>query len=603
MNSRKHKLTVAGPRSSLCCGKNRQATHGACHSLIVDQREVVRLWMKNRRPTRESAIGVDLAKNWNSQWSVSGGSFNPEDSNYIGVGPFSEPETRSVSRYIETIGPNLAGLLSFRAFGQRLLIPFAHSSEPMYNYNDMITIGRRAMGSLAVKYNTQYLVGTSRDVHDGSTGTIADWTKHRFNPPVVATYQLRDTIWGYTLPVNQNVKPISKGVKFCANKTVDETVLYLAEYVSVLSSPQDKNQLESFLNKTDIKFVITIPNIQELIDREKVATYTRSDLRSMTWNTYYKMEDINAWLDDLVSRYPSIVTPIVGGTTIEGREIKGIKISHGSGRKAVFVEGGIHAREWISIATVCYITNELLTNNDAETRAAAVDFDWYIFPVTNPDGYIFSHEVNRMWRKNRRPIGNQFGVDLNRNWNNNWLVAGSSSNPAADNYAGIGPFSEPESRTLSTYMRGIGDKIDLYLSFHSFGHLLLLPFGNTTQPIANYHDAMNIGRRAMGALSVRYGTKYVTGNIAEAIYLATGGSIDWVKEHLNVPLVYCYELRDNGTHGFLLPAEQILPNSQEVMDSVIDLIHQAKRFGYMSGAPDLKASFLIVVALISSLIF
>lgn len=28
---------------------------------------------------------------------------------------------------------------------------------------------------------------------------------------------------------------------------------------------------------------------------------------------------------------------------------------------------------------------------------------------------------------------------------------------------------------------------------------------------------MKIGRRAMGALSVRYGTTYVTGNIAEAI--------------------------------------------------------------------------------------
>lgn len=26
-----------------------------------------------------------------------------------------------------------------------------------------------------------------------------------------------------------------------------------------------------------------------------------------------------------------------------------------------------------------------------------------------------------MWRKNRRPVGNNFGIDLNRNWNNNWL--------------------------------------------------------------------------------------------------------------------------------------------------------------------------------------
>ncbi|CAG5004958.1 unnamed protein product [Parnassius apollo] len=163
----------------------------------------VRLWMKNRRPTSGTTFGVDLAKNWNSQWGVSGGSYNPADSNYIGLGPFSEPETRSVSRYIETIGSNLAGLLSFRAFGQRLLIPFAHSSDPLYNYQDMVTIGRRAMGSLAVKYDTQYLVGTSKNVHDGSTGSIADWAKHRFNPPIVATYQLRDRTWGYTLPVNQ----------------------------------------------------------------------------------------------------------------------------------------------------------------------------------------------------------------------------------------------------------------------------------------------------------------------------------------------------------------------------------------------------------------
>ncbi|KPJ17079.1 Zinc carboxypeptidase A 1 [Papilio machaon] len=139
----------------------------------------VRLWMKNRRPTSGSAIGVDLAKNWNSQWAVSGGSFNPSDSNYVGLGPFSEPETRYVSRYIDTIGTNLAGLLSFRAFGQRLLIPFAHTTDPMYNYRDMLLIP------------------------DGSTGTIADWVKHRFNPPVVATYQLRDRSQGYTLPVNQ----------------------------------------------------------------------------------------------------------------------------------------------------------------------------------------------------------------------------------------------------------------------------------------------------------------------------------------------------------------------------------------------------------------
>ncbi|CAG9789471.1 unnamed protein product [Diatraea saccharalis] len=355
-----------------------------------------------------------------------------------------------------------------------------------------------------------------------------------------------------------------------------------AEHVLILSGPNEKEILENYLKKYDIKSEITINNVQEHLDKEVVDVYKRGEQRSMAWNSYYTLDGIYAWLDNLIAYYPNVVTEIVGGISYESRPIRGIKISHGPGRRAIFLEGGIHSREWISPATVNFITNELLSSDDEETKSAARDYDWYIFPVTNPDGYVWSHEQFRMWRKNRRPIGSTFGVDLNRNWNNNWLRFGSSTNPSSDNYAGPGPFSEPESRTLSSYIKSIGDKIDLYLSFHSFGQLLLIPFGNSTQPAANYHDAVNIGRRAMGALSVRYGTPYTTGNIAEAIYLATGGSIDWVKEFVQVPLVYCYELRDRTQYGFLLPPDQILPTSEETMDSILELIHQAKRFGYMN---------------------
>ncbi|XP_075982739.1 zinc carboxypeptidase-like [Anticarsia gemmatalis] len=172
------------------------------HQFTLDS---VRLWLKNRRRISSTAIGVDLTKNWNSHWGVSGGSFVASANNYIGLGPFSEPETRAVSEYIvDNIGRRLTGYLNFRSFGQRIVIPFAHTDSPMYNYNEMVTIARRAMGSLAVRYNTQYLVGNSRSVHDGATGAVIDWVKHRFNPPIAATYLLRDTgAWGYTLPVVQ----------------------------------------------------------------------------------------------------------------------------------------------------------------------------------------------------------------------------------------------------------------------------------------------------------------------------------------------------------------------------------------------------------------
>lgn len=112
----------------------------------------------------------------------------------------------------------------------------------------------------------------------------------------------------------------------------------------------------------------------------------------MEWDAYYTLDDIYTWLDDLATTYPSIVTVIIGGSSYEGRQIKGIKISHGSGRRSIFVEGGIHSREWISPSTVNFIASELLTSDDDEIQAAARDYDWYIFPVTNPDGYIWSHE-------------------------------------------------------------------------------------------------------------------------------------------------------------------------------------------------------------------
>lgn len=112
----------------------------------------------------------------------------------------------------------------------------------------------------------------------------------------------------------------------------------------------------------------------------------------MQWDAYYTFEEIYAWLDDLVAAYPDIVTMINIGKSYEGRNIKGIKISHGPGKRNIFLEGGIHSREWITHATVNFITNELLTSDDEETKAAARDFDWYIFPVTNPDGYVWTHE-------------------------------------------------------------------------------------------------------------------------------------------------------------------------------------------------------------------
>ena len=51
---------------------------------------------------------------------------------------------------------------------------------------------------------------------------------------------------------------------------------------------------------------------------------------------------------------------------------------------------GIHAREWISPATVTYVMNELITN--PQHGRLLNMFDFFILPVTNPDGWVICRQ-------------------------------------------------------------------------------------------------------------------------------------------------------------------------------------------------------------------
>lgn len=96
----------------------------------------------------------------------------------------------------------------------------------------------------------------------------------------------------------------------------------------------------------------------------------------------------------------------------------------------------------------------------------------------------------------------------------------------------------------------------------------------------NHDDMIIIGEKAVSALTARHGTEYRLGNIAETIYVASGSSIDWVRAVADTPLAYCYEFRDLGENGFLLPADQIIPNGEETVDSIVALLAGGHELGY-----------------------
>lgn len=128
------------------------------------------------------------------------------------------------------------------------------------------------------------------------------------------------------------------------------------------------------------------------IDQEKQGSYTSRNLRSLRWDTYYSLNHINNWLDDIIASHSNVASLIIGGQSYEGRQIRGVKISHGSGKRAIFIESGIHAREWITVATTNYIIDQLLRSSNEDIQAIVREYDWYIFPVTNPDGYVWSFD-------------------------------------------------------------------------------------------------------------------------------------------------------------------------------------------------------------------
>lgn len=104
-------------------------------------------------------------------------------------------------------------------------------------------------------------------------------------------------------------------------------------------------------------------------------------------------------------------------------------------------------------------------------------------------------------------------------------MGGSSNQPCSDTFHGTAAFSEVETRTLSNYYKTL-NKMSTYISFHSYGQMLLVPFGHTTDHLGNYNDLISIGSKALAKLRERFGTAYTLGNIAETIckFIAFSGS-------------------------------------------------------------------------------
>jgi len=234
--------------------------------------------------------------------------------------------------------------------------------------------------------------------------------------------------------------------------------------------------------------------------------------------------------------------------------------------KRVWINGGQHAREWVGPSTVLYILEKLLTENtkDAVTTEILTKSQFVIVPLVNPDGYEYAWTNDRLWRKNRRNNGaNSFGVDLNRNWDIQWGGGGSSGDRNSDTYRGTAPFSEPESKVVSDYLKSnnLQKNIIAAIDFHSYSQLILRPYGYTNTNCPDEVRLKSLGATMATEIQKKYGLAYSNIKSIE-LYVTTGTAGDWFYAIGIVPS-YTFELRDTGTYGFRLPTNQIIPTGEE----------------------------------------
>ncbi|XP_021955309.1 zinc carboxypeptidase [Folsomia candida] len=363
------------------------------------------------------------------------------------------------------------------------------------------------------------------------------------------------------------------GVKFWKG------VKSVGQPVDVMVPPHvQMDLLPAMTRRENMGVSVFVEDVQKLIDQEALTILKEG--RALDWTSYGTLADIYEFLDAQAAAHSDIAEVISIGTSFEGRDLKVLSISKsGNTKPAIWYDATIHAREWISGATCTYIVNELLNSADPAIVQLTVDFDWKIMCVANPDGYVYTHTTDRMWRKTRSnttsPLGCK-GADPNRNWGYQFNTGGSSGLPCDDTYHGTTAFSQVETKAMSDYFNTIADRAVFFLSVHSYSQFILLPYGYSNTRYPDYNEYMRIGNAAKAAIARRYNTQFTVGNIVDLLYPASGGSVDWAKGIHDTSLVLAFELRDTGRYGFILPADQIIPSSLEFLDALLEMVAQLR---------------------------
>jgi murein tripeptide amidase MpaA len=287
---------------------------------------------------------------------------------------------------------------------------------------------------------------------------------------------------------------------------------------------------------------------------------------------YHDYNEMVAEINTLVASKPAIARKLSIGNSYEGRDMPLIKISDNvatdENEPEILYNAHQHAREHLTVEMALYLLHQFIDLYGTDTRITNIvnSREIWIVPDMNPDGgeYDIATGSYRSWRKNRQPNAgsSSVGTDLNRNWAFQWgCCGGSSGSTSSETYRGPSAFSAPETQRLRDFVnsRVVGgvQQIKANIDFHTYGQLVLWPYGYTT---ANTQPTLDADAQATFATIGQQmaASNGFTPQQSSDLYIADGTIIDWMWGQHRI-FAYTLELYPTSSSGggFYPPDEVI----------------------------------------------
>ncbi len=188
--------------------------------------------------------------------------------------------------------------------------------------------------------------------------------------------------------------------------------------------------------------------------------------------------------------YPELLRVFRLAATADGNQIYGMALGNRKAKNRIVIQASMHAREWFNTELLmqmaercCRRWKKNASYQGKSYRKLFKNVCFFILPMVNPDGVSinqygvsgirhaalktmlakYSAKDYRVWKANAR------GVDLNRNFSTGF-ANDTRMEKGSEDYAGMRPFSERESRALVKLIFTVHPQA--VINYHTTGHVI-----------------------------------------------------------------------------------------------------------------------------------